>query len=86
MSEDVKNKYLQRVSQYVGQEKGDRCALEMEYDPYEEAVIFRTLMSKEGREHVEIWLDPETIGEMVEELTAFRDTLKKIGIPVDKTL
>ena len=73
----------QKIIQYVGEEWNDTGGYtEMEYNPWENAVIFRSTNS-DGKDE-EIWLDPTKMRIMIKELTEFVDTLEYNGVEQDK--
>ena len=63
-----KNEY--RLIAYIGESCGGQGYTEMEFNPYEYAVIFR------DSENNEIWLDPDCMVEMSEQLKEYVKRLK----------
>ena len=66
----MKNEYS--LIAFIGEEHGGKGFPEMEFNPYEYAVIFR------DHEDHEIWLNPDKISEMAEQLKEYAEFLKPL--------
>jgi len=61
-----------RLIAYVGEEADGQGFTEMEFNPFEYAVIFKDSQDNE------IWLDPDCLEKMAEQLKEFAEKLKLI--------
>lgn len=61
-----------RLIAYIGEEHNGEGYTEMEFNPFEYAVIFR------DSNDTEIWLDPDKIEEMAKQLKEFSEKLKPL--------
>lgn len=66
----VKEKDLYRITTYIGEEFGGNGYTEIEFDPYEHAIIIRD--SQEN----EVWFDPDSIKKMINTLINFAEKIK----------
>ncbi len=67
-----------KIKAYVGEEFKGKGYSEIIYNPYEEAIIFKS------SDNQEIWLDPLCLDEMLVAFSYFVSSLKKLGVKTNK--